>query len=115
MSNVRVRRLDIDATLARLRAWAATVATRPEVLRVVLFGSLADGTWSAASDADVLVVVRHHPPEGVLAYRPPGALGIGLDLFVRTPAELEAMGERFARAVARGVVLAGTPQGKRSG
>jgi predicted nucleotidyltransferase len=104
---VRVRRLDVEAVLARLGEWAAAVGARPEVIRVVLFGSLADGTWSAASDADVLVLVHRHPAEGPLAYRPAGPLGIGLDLFVRTPDELAAMGERFNQVVARGRVLAG--------
>lgn len=105
MSSVHVRRLDLDAVLARLEAWASDVGRHPEVERIVLFGSLADGTWSASSDADVLVLVAEHPADGDVAYRPRGPLGIGLDLFVRTPAELTAIGERFRGAVERGRVL----------
>ena len=31
--------------------------SRPEIVRVFLFGSLAQGTWTADSDADLIVVV----------------------------------------------------------
>jgi len=30
----------------------------PEIVRVLLFGSLVDGTWTADSDADLMIVVR---------------------------------------------------------
>lgn len=105
MSSVRVRSLDLDAVLAALRQWAGTLARLPEVRRVVLIGSLAHGTWSTRSDADVVVVVDEHTAEGELRYRPSGALGIGLDLFVRTDDEIAAMGERFAAEVAAGLLL----------
>jgi predicted nucleotidyltransferase len=45
--------------LADLREAAAEARTRhPEIVRVYLFGSLVRGDWTAASDADLIVVVR---------------------------------------------------------
>jgi len=42
-----------------LRAVAATAKRAyPEIVKVLLFGSLADGTWTADSDADLMIVVR---------------------------------------------------------
>ena len=37
---------------------AEAKAAHPEILWVFLFGSLAEGTWTADSDADLIVVVR---------------------------------------------------------
>lgn len=33
-------------------------ARSPEIVKVYLFGSLVNGTWTAASDADLMIVVR---------------------------------------------------------
>ncbi len=105
------RRLDVRAVIKRLAVWAREdLSARPEVARVVLIGSLAQGTWSASSDADVVVVVDAAPDPGPLLgrearYRPSPPLGIGLDVFVRTAAELADMGERFGGEVAAGTVL----------
>lgn len=108
MSSVRVRRLDVDAVLARLRRYATELGERPEVRRVILIGSLAKGTWSASSDADVVVLVderRCSEPGRAHEYAPRQPLGIGVDLFVRTPLEVEAVGPRFAAEVEAGIVL----------
>ncbi|MCS6867275.1 nucleotidyltransferase domain-containing protein, partial [Thermus sp.] len=51
----------------------------PEVLGVVLFGSLARGEATAFSDADLLVLLAHTPlpfPERLLHYRPQGVRGV---------------------------------------
>ena len=105
MSSARVRSLDLDAVMAALRQWAGSLAGLQEVRQVVRIGSLAHGTWSTRSDADVVVVVNEHTADGELRYRPSGALGIGLDLFVRTDDEIAAMGKRFAAEVAAGLPL----------
>lgn len=58
-SGAEVRFLDYDQTLRHLHEAAARAkAERPEIVKVLLFGSLADGTWTASSDADLIVVVR---------------------------------------------------------
>jgi len=57
--SAEVRFLDRDAVLADLRhAVAEARAQYPEIVKVYLFGSLADGTWTADSDADLMIVVR---------------------------------------------------------
>ena len=65
----------------------------PEVERAVLFGSLQRGDAVPGSDADVLAVVAATGlpfPERAAAYRPEG-VGVPVDLFVYTRAELEDM------------------------
>ena len=54
-----VRFLDYDAVIADLRrATRDARAEYPDIARVLLFGSLVNGTWTADSDADLIVVVR---------------------------------------------------------
>ena len=81
---------------------------RPEIERAVLFGSLQRGDAVPGSDADVLLVLHTTDSpfsERAAAYRPEG-VGIPVDLFVYTRAELDDMladGNRFvSRALAEG-------------
>jgi predicted nucleotidyltransferase len=62
---VRVWRLDRTAVLKRLEGWAAVLVKEKGARAVILFGSLARGDQTAASDADVLVVL----PEAALPFR----------------------------------------------
>ena len=68
--------LDRERLLQALEEKAAELlATFPEVLAVVLFGSLARGEATAFSDADLLVLLRDTPlpfPERLVRYRPEG-------------------------------------------
>ena len=58
-SSVEVRFLDRDEVIRALREAVAEAKARyPEIVKGYLFGSLEDGTWTAASDADLIVVVR---------------------------------------------------------
>ena len=53
-----VRFGDRDQVIRDLRKAAAEAKARyPEILKVYLFGSLVQGTWTADSDADLIVVV----------------------------------------------------------
>ncbi len=65
----------------------------PIVLRVILFGSLADGTALPSSDADILIVVKDSNLRFIdrsEQYRASFAdIGLGIDLFVYTEAEIE--------------------------
>jgi predicted nucleotidyltransferase len=58
-NSAEVTFIDYDETIRRLRkAVAEAKAVRPEILKVLLFGSFVQGTWTADSDADLFVVVR---------------------------------------------------------
>ena len=81
---------------------------RPEIDRAVLFGSLQRGDAVPGSDADVLMVVDSTDlpfRERAAAY-PLEGVGVPVDLFVYTRAELDDMlaaGNRFvSRALAQG-------------
>lgn len=107
MSEVVFHRLDHEGVLRRLRGHAAELAARPEVREVILIGSLAHGTWSAGSDADLVVVVDHDDEPGPFRgpkYTPTG-VGVGVDVRVYTPAEAADWSPRFRGEVETGVVL----------
>ncbi len=112
---VRVFRLDREATVSRLRARAqALLDARPDVIEVRLFGSLARDQARPGSDADLFVVVRDgaaRPLErSVDMARYFSGVGIGCDVIVYTESEyrlLSGRGSRFASAVGEeGITLA---------
>lgn len=111
--SVRVFSLDREATVAWIERWARDLAARrPDVRRVVLFGSLARSDHRARSDADLLVELDRsdHPrwfdriPD-LLPSRPP----VPVDLFPYTTEEIERMlaaGHSLVRrALREGIVL----------
>ena len=54
-----VRFIDREQVITDLRRAVAEAKDRyPEIREVYLFGSLVQGTWTADSDADLMVVVR---------------------------------------------------------
>ena len=54
-----VRFIDRDQVIRDLRQAVAEAKARcPEIVKVLLFGSLVQGNWTADSDADLIVVVR---------------------------------------------------------
>jgi predicted nucleotidyltransferase len=70
-----VFRLDEKARLEELKMAARALGQDPEVLAVVLFGSLARGEATAMSDADLLVLLEETTlpfPERLVRYRPQG-------------------------------------------
>ena len=104
----RVFRFDPKARLNEVAEAARALGERPEVLAVVLFGSLARGEATPRSDADLLLLVGEAPPflERPGRYLPLFAdLGFPVDLFVYTPKEAEA-NPLARRALAEGRVLA---------
>ena len=63
-SFAEVRFLSLQAVLRDLRrAVIEAKAARPEITKVLLFGSLTRGNWTADSDADLIVVVRGDLPD----------------------------------------------------
>jgi predicted nucleotidyltransferase len=87
---IKVFRLNRERVRARLEEWARSLGGGdPNVLRVVLFGSLARGDATAMSDADVLIVLKDSAlrfQDRIPHYQPSG-LGIGVDVFPYTLAE----------------------------
>ena len=87
--SVRVWKIDRKAVLGRLTRWAQTLGQNESVLAVVLFGSLARGDQTAASDADVLIILEDSSlrfDERIPAMMPLG-IGISVDVFPYTLAE----------------------------
>ncbi|MDI6871377.1 MAG: nucleotidyltransferase domain-containing protein [Bacillota bacterium] len=78
--------------MRRLEGWAAALVKDKGALAVILFGSLARGDQTAASDADVVVILA----ESSLPFRErippllPSGLGVGVDLFPYTLEEARA-------------------------
>ncbi len=111
--------LDREERIAALREAAIrAVRRRPEIRRIVLFGSLSKGMATPRSDADLLVVIatadaplaRDRVP-GVLEALSP--LPCPVDLFVVTEEELER-GRRggsplLREAMAHGIELIRVP------
>ena len=87
---VRVWRIDRDAILVRLSRWAHELGQDENLLAVVLFGSLARGDQTAASDADVLIILKRSSQrfdERIPQFMPTG-IGIGVDMFPYTLTEV---------------------------
>ena len=79
---------------AGVRRWASTVAeTRPEVRRIIWFGSRVNGIPAPGSDVDVCLVISRsdrRPRDRIGDYLPFG-FPVGMDLFPYTVAEFERL------------------------
>lgn len=83
-------RLDREKALERIKIWVNTLSNNPNVVCVVLFGSLARGDATASSDADLLVILRNSEKrfdERIPDFLPSG-IGIGVDVFPYTKEEV---------------------------
>jgi predicted nucleotidyltransferase len=93
-SFAEVRFLEYDQILSDLRkAVKEAKAAHPEIVKVLLFGSLVQGNWTADSDADLIVVVRKEFPD-FLSSRSPYQLftrSIPTDSLVYSEREFEQM------------------------
>jgi len=93
-SGAEVRFLDYDEILRDLRqAVREAKAIHPEIIKVLLFGSLAQGNWTADSDADLIVMVRREFPD-FLKSRVPYQIfshSIPTDSLVYSESEFERM------------------------
>lgn len=106
-----------DVVLAAARAWAADVARHnPRVVRVVLFGSYAQGRAGVGSDLDLLVEIERSDESFVRRLAPASdvVLPVQADVLVLTSAELDDMRaarRRFVRELdGSGVALWQRPQ-----
>ena len=112
---VRVFRIDRDRTIAALREGArALLDAVPSSREVRLFGSLARGTATPRSDADLWVLLRSSaqsfPARGAELSRFFEIAGVGCDVLAYTEAEWDALrraGRRLVSVVEEeGIVLA---------
>lgn len=110
--SVKITYLDKVVVLNQVKqAVRALARMRPEIERVILFGSLATGRAVPGSDADLLVLLTCSEQPflaRIPRYRPEGCQ-IPVDVFPYTRTELEAMqasGNPFLkRALAEGVEI----------
>ena len=99
------------------RAIAALASRRPEVERVLLFGSVATGRAVPGSDVDLLVILeRSDTPfvDRIPLYTPEGC-GVDVEVFPYTRQEVEQMlaqGNSFLRSALRDpvVIFSRSPQ-----
>jgi len=59
---VKVFKLNIDYIMERVKSYAEELVSKRRAEAVILFGSLAKGTYSPFSDIDVLILVEDAPP-----------------------------------------------------
>lgn len=92
---------DRQAAINKLRLAAHRVLDRhPEVTSVGLFGSLAAGTSTPRSDADILIMFFESEPREPFHKRAPRyqpefeGIGISVDIFCYMPQEI--LGNKFA-------------------
>ena len=106
-SSVKVFWLDKEYVLRQLRERVARLASDPNVLRVVLFGSFAEGRAVPGSDVDILVVVKQDSRrmmDRIADYQEIfSGMGIGTDVFPYTESEME--NPRAKNALATGKIL----------
>ena len=108
-SSVEVRFIDRDEVLADLRrAVVEAKGGHPEIVKVLLFGSLVQGNWTADSDADLMVVVDKEFPD-FLGSRTPYqifAKSIPTDSLVYSMMEFEKLANEAASFVAQNLPTA---------
>lgn len=100
-SSVRIISVDLEAVEQALQGYVERMKQRPEVLKVVLFGSFATGRYAPGSDADLLVVLSENPRRFLdrIAEYLPERFPVGVDVFPYTEAEIEQ--NAFARSALR--------------
>jgi len=108
-SFAEVKYLDYHQILCNLRqAVSEAKAEHPEIIEVLLFGSLVQGNWTADSDADLIVVVRREFPD-FLSSRAPYQIftsAIPTDSLVYSEREFEELSRDSESLLARNLTTA---------
>ncbi len=89
-TSVRVISLDVPAIQQALEKYVADLSCRPEVVTVVLFGSMATNRYAPGSDVDLLVVISGSDKSfrnRIQDYLPK-KFPVGLDVFPYTEDEV---------------------------
>jgi predicted nucleotidyltransferase len=86
-------RVDQERIERALRAYVQALAGDPDVLAIILFGSLARGEATARSDADLLLILARSskPFQARLPDYLRNGIGIPMDVFPYTLAEAKHM------------------------
>lgn len=98
-------KLSREQVVALLRERVPALRKLLPVVRVVLFGSYARGTYTVASDVDVLVVYQGPPREDAYAIVKKGLNIPGLEPHVYTEDEYRAVADTLDRMTADGIVI----------
>jgi len=108
-SFAEVKFLDHHQILCDLRqAVGEAKAEHPEIVKVLLFGSLVQGNWTADSDADLIVVVRREFPDFLRSRAPYQifARSIPTDSLVYSEREFEQIARDSESLLARNLPTA---------
>lgn len=115
MLTAGIRRVDRPAVTAAVERWGRAVAARPEVRRVIWYGSYVAGIPTPRSDVDLCVVVSDGADAGAAprhtrgaAYLPEFATPAPFDIAVLAASEYATLGTwapAWAQALAGGRVL----------
>lgn len=90
---VRVFRINSEEIIAKLKEWAKGFSKNKNVVAVVLFGSLAKGEATPASDADILILLKESKlrfDERIPQFIPTG-VGISVEVFPYTLEEFRSL------------------------
>lgn len=90
---VRVFRINSEEIIAKLKEWAKGFSKDKNVVAVVLFGSLAKGEATPASDADILILLKESNlrfDERIPQFIPTG-VGISVEVFPYTLEEFRSL------------------------
>jgi len=98
-------RFDAPWLVRALRERIGLLDAQLPLRRVVLFGSYAKGTYTVASDVDLLVVYRGEPRPDAYALVKRTLSIPGLEPHVYTETECEAMAPTVARMLEAGVEI----------
>ncbi len=64
-AEVKVFKLNIEYIMEKVKSYAEELVSKGSAQAVILFGSLAKGTYSPFSDIDVLILVKDAPPNPI--------------------------------------------------
>ena len=100
-AEVRYLKINFDEILSRLKGYAKSKAGTHEVRAIVLTGSLAKGSYTGTSDADILVIADNLPTSILERYALFAEPSMPIDLQPRVYTTKEFMsklhqGDRFA-------------------
>lgn len=91
LSSVRIFWPNKDAVELAIKKYVAVLQNKKEVIAVYLCGSWAKGTYTAASDVDLLIIIKEDSlvPRARIPLYLPSYFPVSLDLFIYTESEMQ--------------------------